>query len=181
MIKIRRNVFETNSSSVHSIVVCNEGLENNRSPFVFNHSPVVFFRLDEFGWSMGVLDDSWERASYFYTAACQLRQHDVKDEIIDLLAPFGIDCVFDEENAPQYEDYNGFHYLSNGGIDHVDGCQEFVDALMNDGEMLARFLLDDRSFVITGNDNCDDIDWKWMKEKEAKAASYEHKTFYKGN
>ena len=174
MIKIRRNVFETNSSSVHSIVVCNEALKDN-------HELFVFFRLGEFSWSMSILDDSWERASYFYTAACQLRQHDVKDEIINLLEPLGIDCVFDEENPPQYEDYNGFHYLNNGGIDHVDGCQEFVDALMNDGEMLARFLLDDRSFVITGNDNCDDIDCEWMEKKEEKADTYAHTTFYKRN
>ena len=174
MIKIRRNVFETNSSSVHSIVVCNEALEDN-------HAPFIFFQLGEFGWSMDVLDDNWSRASYFYTAACELRQHDVKDEIIDLLAPLGIDCVFDEENSPQYTDYDGFHYLNNGGIDHADECQEFVDTLMNDGEMLARFLLDDRSFVVTGNDNCDYIDRMWMEKKEAKADDYAHTTFYKGN
>lgn len=174
MIKIRRNVFETNSSSVHSIVVCNEALPDNYSSF-------VFFTLDNFGWSMGVLDDVWERASYFYTAACELRQHDVKDEIINLLEPLGIDCAFDEENAPLYTDYNGYRCLDNGNIDHVDECQEFVDTLMNDGEMLARFLLDDRSFVITGNDNCDDIDREWMENKEKKADSYAHTTFYKGN
>ena len=174
MIKIRRNVFETNSSSVHSIVVCNEVLENN-------HEHVIFFSLGEFGWSMDVLDDSWSRASYFYTAACILRQHDVKDEIIDLLAPLGIECIFNEENAPQYTDYDGYLYLNNGNIDHVDECKEFVDTLMNDGDMLARFLLDNRSFVITGNDTCDYIDYEWMKQKEAKAASYEHIVFYKGN
>lgn len=174
MIKIRRNVFETNSSSVHSIVVCNEALDDN-------HAPFIFFQLGNFGWSMDVLDDDWSRASYFYTAACQLRRHDVKDEIIELLAPFNIDCSFDEENPPQYVDYGGFHYLDNGNIDHVDECQEFVDTLMNDGEMLARFLLDDRSFVVTGNDNCDDIDREWMEQKEAKATAYKHIVFYKGN
>lgn len=174
MIKIRRNVFETNSSSVHSIVVCNEALPDN-------HSPFVFFRLGEFGWSMDILDDSWERASYFYTAACELRQHDVKDEILSLLTPLGIDCAFDEENPPYYDYHEGFYFLANGGIDHVDECEEFVDTLMEDGEMLARFLLDDRSFVITGNDNCDSADWEWMSKKEAKANSYEHKIFYKGN
>lgn len=174
MIKIRRNVFETNSSSVHSIVVCNEALPDNCSSF-------IFFQLGEFGWSMGVLDDTLERASYFYTAACELRQHDVANEIIDLLAPFGIECMFDEENEPDYTNYDGFNALNNGGIDHVDECQEFVDALMNDGEMLAHFLLDDRSFVITGNDNCDDIDREWMENKERKADSYAHTTFYKGN
>lgn len=174
MIKIRRNVFETNSSSVHSIVVCNEALEEN-------HASFIFFRLGEFGWSMDVLDDDWSRASYFYTAACELRQHDVKDEIIDLLEPLGINCVFDEENPPKYSEYNGSYFLDNGGIDHVDECRVFVNALMKDGEMLARFLLDDRSFVVTGNDNCDDIDREWMEKKEEKADTYEHTTFYKGN
>lgn len=174
MIKIRRNVFETNSSSVHSIVVCNEALDDN-------HAPFIFFRLGEFGWSMDFLDDDWDRASYFYTAACALRQHDVKNEIIDLLTPLGIDCNFDEENPPRYTDYGWLYFLDNGGIDHVDECQEFVDTLMNDGEMLARFLLDDRSFIVTGNDNCDDIDREWMKKKEEKANTYAHMTFYKGN
>ena len=170
MIKIRRNVFETNSSSVHSIVVCNEALNDNSRPF-------IFFSLGEFGWSMDVLDDDWSRASYFYTAACALRRHDVKNEIIDLLAPLNIECVFNEENSPQYTDYNGFRYLDNGSIDHVEECQEFVDTLMNDGKMLARFLLDDRSFVITGNDNCDDIDREWMEKKEERANTYAHTTF----
>lgn len=174
MLKIRRNVFETNSSSVHSIVICTEPLE-------INYPLIAVFDIGEFGWSMEVLDDSWERASYFYTAACALRQHDVKDEIINLLEPLGIECVFDEENSPVYTTYDNYRYLDNGGIDHVDECKDFVDALMNDGEKLAKFILDDRSFVVTGNDNCDDIDREWMERKEAKAAAYEHIVFYKGN
>ncbi|MBO7691480.1 MAG: hypothetical protein J6T10_02460 [Methanobrevibacter sp.] len=174
MIKIRRNVFETNSSSVHSIVVCNEALEDN-------HAPFVFFQLGEFGWSMDVLDDTWERASYFYTAACALYGHDVRNEIINLLEPLGIDCTFNDVNPPVYTTYENYRFLDNGGIDHVDECKEFVDTLMNDGEMLARFLLDDRSFVVTGNDNCDYIDRMWMEKKEAKADDYAHTTFYKGN
>ena len=174
MIKVRRNVFETNSSSVHSIVICTEPLDIDY-PFI------AFFDIGEFGWSMEVLDDSWERASYFYTAACALRQHDVKDEIINLLEPLGIECIFDEENPPRYDEYNGSYILDNGGIDHVDECKDFVDTLMNDGEKLAKFILDDRSFVVTGNDNCDDIDREWMERKEAKAAAYEHIVFYKGN
>ena len=174
MIKIRRNVFETNSSSVHSIVICNEPLENH-------HPDFVFFALGEFGWSMGVLDDSWARASYFYTAACSLLEHDVKDEIIELLTPLGIDCIFDEDDPPKYVTFGNHNFLDHGGIDHVDECKDFVDALMHNGEMLARFILDDRSFVVTGNDNCDDIDRVWMEQKEAKADAYLHTTFYKGN
>ena len=177
MIKIRNGMFETNSSSVHSIVVSNEPLNKNCIP------SFAYFELGEYGWSMGVIKDDWGRASYFYTAACILREHDVRDEIIELLAPLGIDCIFDEENPPLYTIYEGsnYKYLENGNIDHVDECQDFVDTLMSDGEALARFIFDDRSFIVTGNDNCDEIDYNWAQDKVAKADKYLHTTFYKGN
>lgn len=180
MIKIRKNIFETNSSSTHSIV-CSDVPLNDIDYDVF-----IPFSIGSFGWEMQVLDDSWSRASYFYTAACELYERDVKDDIIELLAPLGIECIFNEECAPHFEFYQyngteGWFYLDNGGIDHCDGCEEFVKALMGDGEKLARFLLSDKSFVVTGNDNCDEIDYDYMDRQVARAYSYPHTIFYKGN
>jgi hypothetical protein len=167
MIKIRNSVFETNSSSVHSIVVSTEPVD---------FAPTsIYFELGEFGWSMDELDDSFARASYFYTAACCLYERDVAPELRYMLEPYGYNLVFD----PPIFDEDG--WLKNGYVDHVDECKEFVDTLMSDATLLINFIFDDRSFVITGNDNCDEISWDWMRNKVDRADAYKHLTFVKGN
>lgn len=175
MFKIRNGCFETNSSSTHTIIVSDRDVDYDYK--------FTIFCIGEFGWEMGVIDDSWGRASYFYTAACELTGRDVKDDIIALLEPLGIQCVFNEDKAPFFKDYDGDDrkYLDNGYIDHCEELQEFVNDLMKDGKALARFIFNDESFVVTGNDNCDGIDREWMDGKEAKADSYPHTTYYKGN
>lgn len=70
MFKIRKGCFETNSSSTHTIIVSDRDVDYD--------SKFVIFSIGEFGWEMGVIDDSWGRASYFYTAACELAGRDGK-------------------------------------------------------------------------------------------------------
>ena len=167
MIKIRNNVFETNSSSVHSIVVSTEPV---------NSIPgTIWFGIGEYGWEMDELKDSFSRASYFYTAACCLYNRDIAPDLYDMLTPYGYELVFDK---PIFDEDG---WLTNGHIDHVDGCKEFVDTLMGDADLLIKFIFNDHSFVITGNDNCDEIDWDWMHNKVSRADAYEHLNFEKGN
>lgn len=175
MIKVRKSAFETNSSSVHAIVVSENPPDNTYCS--------VFFGINRFGWEMNVLDQEDERADYFYTAACELFEHDIADELRDRLELLGINCIF--SNPPEFEEYDWYgekcQYLKDGGIDHVDGCKEFVDYLWNDTDALVNFLLNDESFVVTGNDNCDYADDRWREAKVAKADNYPHKVFWKGN
>ena len=54
---IRKNTFETNSSSVHTICIAKEPVNN------FQGSK-IFFELDDFGWEFA----SVNKADYLYTA-----------------------------------------------------------------------------------------------------------------
>lgn len=171
MIKIRKGCFETNSSSTHAIIISTEKTKSYPFDLMLN--------IGKFGWEMDVLSYPEEKASYFYTAACSVYMRDVYDEVAEMLAPYGIHCL-SAERAEFDVIYEG--YLSNGGIDHIsDGGYEFVRYLMEDAEHLVNFLFNDKSYVVTGNDNCDDVDYEWFQKKIAKANGYDHVTFMKGN
>lgn len=170
MIKIRSNVFETNSSSVHSIVITN----SSTKPGWF-----IDFTIGQFGWEFNELKTPEEKASYFYTAACSLLERDVFNEIAEKLSLYDVDAYCNEHAKFHKED--NYVWLENGYIDHVDELEDWVNDLMNDTDKLIRFIFNDESFVITGNDNCDDIDREWADKKIARADAYEHEEFYKGN
>ena len=71
--------------------------------------------------------------------------------------------------------YNGSMYYDtyDGYVDHASELEEMVDALLQDDEMLKRYLFSDDSFILTGNDNEDG--YQNIK------VNYEYDEFYKGN
>lgn len=141
MIQVRKGVFETNSSSTHSICIF-----KGEPKF----SKYVEFHLGEWGWETSIETDT---ASYLYTA---------------------IICCFDKEDSDiylehlkQYLEHNNIEYSmedpvwkvsgdemysSSGYIDHGGELREFVEAVLDDWELLSRYLFGD-SFIATGNDN----------------------------
>ena len=143
MKQIRRNVFETNSSSTHSICI-------SKTPVTVGK--YIYFGIGEYGWESGCADIH----DYLYTAI--LEQHDA-DELLerlkDILNSYSIEYEFEE---PKYNtSSNGeYKWLDNGYIDHSGETREFIDAVFSDEDMLMRCLFGD-SCVYTGNDNgCDD-------------------------
>ena len=140
MIQIRKGVFETNSSSTHSIAIP----RNCTAP------SCVYFREGEFGWEW----DEVDAADYFYTAiydtsetAAELEEK--LETLKDILNAHNIEFTFYDVD---FEEHNG--WLSHDGyIDHGYELKEFVDELLNDGDKLVRFL--GGGLVFTGNDNSD--------------------------
>lgn len=128
--QIRRGVFETNSSSTHSICI-------SKAPVTLGKH--IYFAAGEYGWENACVDAS----SYLYTAILEM---DDKDELINklkgILDKYSIEYTFKEPS--------GWY-----GIDHVDEAREFIDAVLSDEDMLMRCLFGD-SIVYTGNDNQDD-------------------------
>ena len=61
MIKVRYGQFETNSSSTHAMIVCNEEPKNI--------PPFVYFGIGDFGWRRDLLKTPEEKAAYLYTSA----------------------------------------------------------------------------------------------------------------
>jgi len=144
MFQIRHNVFETNSSSTHSICIPKKTDVKMDS---------VYFGIGEYGWeNREVLDTP----SYLYTAILDGYEENVAmlkiDRIKSILDAYSIKYDF-EEPKWCYSRYDGTKYLDEGYIDHVYETHEFVEAVLNDEDMLLRYLFD--GVVYTGNDNQD--------------------------
>lgn len=165
MINIRNNTFETNSSSVHAMVVANE-------PWKADTEVTAF--IGEYGWGRELLDTPDEKISYLYTAACDIHCRDMQKELRDILTCYGV--RFSIGRYPVFQKYGSEQYLSNGHVDHCDEAAEFVAAMLSYGDLLMRYLFCPGSFVVISNDG---DDTGWYEEKIN--VDYPHTLFEKGN
>ena len=177
MVKVRGPMWETNSSSTHSIIVGGE---------VPEVAPVaITFDLGSYGWGFQALETIGERAAYFYTAACLVKGYDVFPEIEALLRPFGIAAKRDWTQIPNWHVMkhgdSEWKYLTNGDIDHSGDPElaAFVEKCMGEGDYLVKYLLGSHSRVITGNDNSDEEPFEWFEEHSQLEDGDEE--WYKGN
>jgi len=151
--KIRRNVFETNSSSTHSICVAKD------VELIIPES--LHFDFGEFGWENDSLQTVHEKASYLYTGLISNSMEEDALKIFETLKNKNIDVSYEEMSS------------DSGYVDHSYELQDFLDAICQDENTLMNFLFSPLSFILTGNDNDDtdvDID-----------VTYSHDEFYKGN
>jgi hypothetical protein len=155
MKQIRRGIFETNSSSIHSITIA-----NNESDDFKNYLPEkLVFDVGEFGWEFDRYNDTNTKANYLYTG---LFYHKKKEEYLnkikETLEKWGVEVVYPEVNvAPGtygpitlINGYQKFFY-----IDHSCLLDDFIDQVCNDEELLMNYLFSPESFIATGNDNND--------------------------
>ena len=143
---IRRSIFETNSSSTHSICVSKENVDVKSLPKVVN------FRLDNFGWETTEVN----RADYLWTVLvmgqvyygdrCGYDLNERRQQIETTLLNVGIESIFED---PKFDSHGCIEW---GGIDHWEGFKEFFDLIFEDDQALFRYLFGD-SHVYTGNDN----------------------------
>ena len=143
MRQVRNNVFETNSSSTHSIAIP-RSWDSKISG--------ISFHIDEFGWSWDEVDP----ADYFYTAIYETSETlaEVNEKISrlkEILDYHNIEYFFDEVECKEYDD--GYISLNYGYIDHGYELKELVNELLDDEYKLLRFL--SGGLVFTGNDNSD--------------------------
>lgn len=158
--KIRQGVFETNSSSTHSICIAKD--------VQVTLPKSLHFEFGEFGWECDEFCNTATKASYLYTGMFGNGREDDIANMIATLERHGI-AVTKEEAI-----YKGEKWASKAGyVDHSDELAEFIDAVMADEQMLLRYLFSDMSYIITGNDNGGEI--------PSVTATYPHDEFYKGN
>lgn len=147
MIQIRNNVFETNSSSTHSICI------PKKTKSTVNQ---VHFSIGEYGWENDTVHDT---ASYLYTAILCGYEYkeamDKLDKLTEILNKHNIAYTFEK---PKWEisNYNGSEYLDYGYLDHAWDAHELVEALLDNEDMLLRYLSE--GVVYTGNDG--ELDYK---------------------
>lgn len=163
MRSVRRGVFETNSSSTHSICIAKEWDGNHAlTPKTYR------IGTGEFGWEEDILSDVCSKASYLFTAALLFEDnggHYIVQFMIETFAKHGavLELIYPTKDEYGYDDC---------GIDHYDKLLGFIGT-MNSIDVVERFLLSSKSFVITGNDN--------GGSGVHVNVNYPHDKYYKGN
>lgn len=75
--QIRRSVFETNSSSMHSLTFSNEGLEP--SYLQVNEDGEIHIELGEFGTEYRIYKDQYNKLSYLLTCLYCLAGYNIEE------------------------------------------------------------------------------------------------------
>ena len=147
--KIRTGTWETNSSSVHQLII-----DVRRPEGDLEVPESIVLRDQEFGWDFGTFDDVQSKANYLFTACTHATERRGFDELVETLVnnlkSIGVKSV---KIATPTDDPD-FFYGYRGGIDHGnDKLEECVRPIIGDPDRLARFLFLDTSELRTGNDN----------------------------
>lgn len=151
--QIRNNVFETNSSSVHTISI------SNSSPQSIDN--YIFFDRGEYGWEWETYNSSQDKANYLYECMIDLFYHNnlLKEKcnrIREELALYKVGCDFAEVNE---------NNLFEGYVDHGGQNEELVNYLLDNPDKLIDYLFNDTSYIATGNDNVDSMYCTWENSK----------------
>lgn len=172
MRQIRTGVFETNSSSTHSIIISDDRKKKLFLP------EKISFGLGNYGWEHRVLSTPEEKASYLYTSiVCAFekwRAEEYKNQIYAMLSDAGVKCDFEEV---VYKSYGRMLWPEHCGVDHVGEHDHlnFIEKTVENPKRLLRYLFSDESYVVTGNDNEEEY------YPELLHPSYPHEIYYKGN
>ena len=156
----RRNLFETNSSSVHAIVV-------NKEAEIDLFVDSIVFTPGEYGWQKRTYTSIQDRASYLWSAilTCSYDSSglDPEDyynnrtrewidyitntlkETLTSLYPSSIKFIWPKTDC-----------ISDFYIDHSEDLRDWLDMIHNDKQYLIQYLLGSDSSIHTGNDNDSD-------------------------
>lgn len=136
MKKIRRGVFETNSSSSHSISIAETTKDTEWSKLPLDTDGSCRIHEDEFGWSGGESHGAATKAAYCFTYACSY------PELLLMLGE-----VIQEEMGVTVDFIRG-----DGYIDHesADVCADAFESK----DTLKRFIFNPNSYLDIDNDNC---------------------------
>lgn len=144
MKKVRNEVFETNSSSSHSIT-----LSRNENGEFDKKTPIVVkpYWHGGFGWEFETWNTIEEKLAYMIRClVCyDFNEENLQDKIKPIqerLHNLGIDF-----ELPTYEEY------MNGYVDHEDWYQGEIEYIYEDNDRLLAFLLNNESCIEGGNDN----------------------------
>lgn len=164
---IRKSVFETNSSSTHSICISKKMPEKLPKK--------ITFKAGKYGWEIAEVFDT---ASYLYTALINESTQLETDlaHIASVLEKHGIDCYFKSVNM-YFSPYSKKLEVSDVWIDHSNQLSDFLRDIMSDDDRLLRFLCAPDSKILTGNDNVDGSDFTSPDVPKEDT----HEIYFKGN
>jgi hypothetical protein len=193
IINIRKGVFETNSSSTHAFCVSNncKTEEDIKKLIKLNNiDKIKIYQLHEndYGWGFGIYEDFLSKLDYITLAFTYLTDNGSFEDyylytLIQWLTDIGIEVEYVtkdniEENERHFcrtiDDDKDDSEIFDAYIDHGGDCQTFINFLFSDRMNLYKFLFDDNSTIITGNDNGDE----YRDYFHANAKLYQQHTIY---
>lgn len=149
--QVRKSIFETNSSSTHSIVVGNNGDD------IYSGLPnELEFRGGEFGWEHELYTDTQSKANYLFTSLLYTDTPlEYVERIKSILAKWNIETTFDEIVQKKYDSGYVCYEVPDKYcyVDHGTENKDLVKALCEDEALLMNYLFSDGSYVETSNDN----------------------------
>ena len=178
MIKIRENVFETNSSSTHSLVMPKKPVYGP-----YHSYGTVWFRLSHFGWEWAIRSGSDYLFTYLYLAKTfnyvdSDLYYSTLRRIMRVCKEHEVDCIFcpyvnkdgkfedeltgkvveaeekwivryEEEHLKQIDLDDQFEYNESVDIDHLgDVPKEWLDYILSDDNKLFIWLTEGKSLRV---------------------------------
>lgn len=153
---IRQNVFETNSSSSHSVTISSEGRNSNLKNLKrwLNDDKLVIQR-GEFGWDIAEHTDFATKLSYAYTLAARNEWFwSGRPKLSETLDPEEGDDQFkmlEEVLRDHFGDIEIVYENNEGYVDHQS--HDMASEIFESKETLADFLFSPFSVLNTDNDN----------------------------
>lgn len=151
---IRNAVFETNSSSSHSLTINSHGVLNQTIPLDFKGNVVINAKDGEyeFGWQNDEYYDVNSKLNYAYIQATDVGRQDWLDMLNEVIKEHtGANNVY-----WNFEEYSKYSYKNEriGYIDHQSSSIEGENTeIFDNKDNLKWFLFDSKSYIKTGNDN----------------------------
>lgn len=147
---IRKGVFETNSSSTHSISIAKNDIQlcTDKLPVSTNNEIKIY--PGDFGWDYDCFYDAQTKASYCLTWIFE-GSEEGRAELIEQLKRV-IHSVMGEDKNIIFVVDDSIPFYYQGSIDHqsIEVAQE---AFVSD-DTLRAFIFNPQSFLVTDNDNC---------------------------
>lgn len=160
MRQVRRSVFETNSSSTHSVTIRHKGLAQNC--ITVHNDGYIHTSLGEFGWEVVNYRDQEDKLSYLVTMLAEKNGIDTWYRSDDSLKD-KIDKLMETKDFKQLSKEIGKHAKcrgvvidqSEGYIDHQshEDYRTLQDFLDDYGTDIVEFVFGRGNVVHTDNDN----------------------------
>lgn len=144
MKKIRNGMFETNSSSSHSIILNKGRITDKLNPDKYG---ILKIYPDEFGWDIMDYTDAYTKASYCLTYAKQAKNKKWENMLRKVLLR--------HTQAKEVEFIQDNNMYPWGYIDHQSGPEEMgaCTPVFNSESDLANFIFNPECILHTDNDN----------------------------
>lgn len=153
MKKIRNKVFETNSSSTHSISIAEASSEDLMDTLVIDKLGNINIEGMEFGWEQREYSDSATKASYAMIYAIDWAGERTEEfkQILKNVIKKQTGCK--EVIFPSKEKKDDWDFYPYGYIDHQSVEGGNLHYLFEDVELLRQFIFNKSSILTTDNDN----------------------------